>query len=89
MMLVLTGKNSKVDEIIIMLDTSMMDVVTGGSVIRTVMVLVRYKTTPLVVSGQVSLMVSVATGRGIVVIEESVHGGKTSVHGGSQAAVGS
>lgn len=51
MILLRTGTISEVAVVKMMLDTSITDVVTGGSVMNTVIVVVRYVTTPVVVFG--------------------------------------
>jgi hypothetical protein len=77
-----TGTDLDVDSVSITLDTPISEVVRGGSVILTVIVVVPYLVTPLVVSGHVSLNVSVMTGKLIVVLDESGHGGRMRVQGG-------
>lgn len=88
MILLVIATTVEVDDVMMTLDTSITEVVTGGMVMMTMIVEVMYVTTPLVVSGQVSKIVSVTRGKSMVVRVESVQGGRTSVHGGSQLAVG-
>jgi hypothetical protein len=79
---------SEVEVEMMILDTSMVDNVTGGKMIVRIVVEVRYTMTPSNVASHVSSTVSVMTGKLIVVGVDSVHGGKTSTHGGSQVTVG-
>lgn len=65
-----------------MLETGMIDVVMSGMVITVVTVLVTYVVVPPDFFGHVSSMVAVTGGMSIVVSVESVHGGRTNVHGG-------